>query len=353
MSTPAVAPALRLLLCITAPVQAAPPVIQIGEDITQDTLFSNRQRYVIADEVHVKAGVHLTIEDGTRILIRNGRIGRAADGSPRRAGLVFDTGSRLSAGTLYLQACDDQDRPVPVADNRGVFFLGSASIAEKDGVSMEFSTQASRFEARAIHAVYLGHPDPIVPGQHENGDEAPNGERAAIGEGIAKGTGQANGAAAASESDDDVDAISVIGVTASEWQIEAVHSAYSGDDGLDIENSDLTLARVFIVDPAEDALNITSSRVSISDSLIVHMTDSIEEDRDLFDLEWDDGPSFVRLMQGAHVTITGVFGDELTLVSADLPQPQPDAIYSFSGVQHTGQSYIHAGDFSALHPDLD
>lgn len=55
-----------------------------------------------------------------------------------------------------------------------------------------------------------------------------------------------------------------------------------------------------------------------------------------------------RLMHGAHVTITGVFGDELTLVSADIPQPQPDAIYSFSGVQHTGQSYIHAGDFSAL-----
>jgi hypothetical protein len=324
------------LLCIAAPGQAAPPVIPIGEDITQDTLFSNRQRYVIADEVHVRTGVHLTIEDGTRILIRNGPIASAADGTTRRAGLVFDTGSRLSAGTLYLQACDDQDRPVPVADNRGVFFLGSSSIAEKDGIAVEFGTRASRFEARAIHAAYLGHPDPIVPDQPADGDGAANGE----------GT-------ASDGSADDVDAISVIGVTASEWQIEAVHSAYSGDDGLDIENSDLTLARVFIVDPAEDALNITSSRVSISEALIVHMTDSTIEDRDLFDLEWDDGPSVVRLMHGSHITITGIFGDELTLVSNDLPQPEPDATYSFSGIQHIGQSYIHAGDFSARAPDLD
>jgi hypothetical protein len=318
------------MVFIAAPLKAGPAILPIGEDITQDTILSNRHRYVITNEVHVRPGVNLTVEDGTRILIRNGPVATTTDGANTRAGLVFDSGSRLSAETLYLQASDARDQPVQIADNRGVFFLGSSSIAEKDGIAMAFGTQASRFEARAIHAAYLGHPDPNAPTQEADEDRTANPVTA-----------------------DDVDAISVIGVTASEWQVKAVHSAYSGDDGLDIENSDLTLERVFIVDPAEDALNITSSRVSISDALIVHMTESTAGDRDIFDLEWDDGPSFIRLMQGSHVTMTGVFGDELTLVSADLPEPDPDAIYSFSGLHRNGQSYIHAGDYSARVPDVD
>lgn len=44
-------------------------------------------------------------------------------------------------------------------------------------------------------------------------------------------------------------------------------------------------------------------------------------DRDIFDLETDDGPAFLRIAQNCLVNIDGIFGDQLTLISDDLPQP--------------------------------
>jgi hypothetical protein len=42
------------------------------------------------------------------------------------------------------------------------------------------------------------------------------------------------------------------------------------------------------------------------------------------------------------VNISGVFGDELKLVSSDLPQPDGDKYYEFNGELVNGQTYVYA-----------
>ena len=58
-------------------------------------------------------------------------------------------------------------------------------------------------------------------------------------------------------------------------------------------------------------------------------------DRDLFDLETDDGGSYVELPRGCWVRLNGVFGDELVLSSKDMPaadvSDDNESAYYFSG----------------------
>jgi hypothetical protein len=58
-------------------------------------------------------------------------------------------------------------------------------------------------------------------------------------------------------------------------------------------------------------------------------------DRDLFDLETDDGAADDELPRGCHVRLRGVFGDQLHLTSSDMPKPVTTADnerrYAFSG----------------------
>jgi hypothetical protein len=58
-------------------------------------------------------------------------------------------------------------------------------------------------------------------------------------------------------------------------------------------------------------------------------------DRDLFDLETDDGGSFVELPRGCWIRLNGVFGDQLVLSSPEMPPPvvtdEKEVAYSFSG----------------------
>jgi hypothetical protein len=62
---------------------------------------------------------------------------------------------------------------------------------------------------------------------------------------------------------------------------------------------------------------------------------SRDADRNLFDLEADDGASYVELPRGCWVRVRGVFGDQLHLTSEDMPRPvtmdDNERRYSFSG----------------------
>lgn len=100
-----------------------------------------------------------------------------------------------------------------------------------------------------------------------------------------------------------------------------------------------------MIDPTEDGLNITSSRVNILNKLVANVALNQFFDRDIFDLEIDDGPSFIRLEKGCFVNIEGIFGDQLTLVSDDLPQPDL-GVYKFVGISNQGQTYIYRGNFN-------
>ncbi|AUB81561.1 hypothetical protein [Candidatus Thiodictyon syntrophicum] len=317
MSQVSLLPLVVLGLSFTNHVAAAPKsIVEITGHIARDTLWSADHIYVVTGEIHVRAGVQLVISDHSTILIKNGDYPTPAGNVTGKSALIFDSGSQLTARTVYLKAGGADNNIAAYADNAGVSFLGSASIAEKDKLAVTFTTRPSRFSADALYASYLGHADSLRPAE--------------------------SAATKDDDAGDDIDAINIIAVTGSEWEIGELHSQYSGDDGVDIENSDLTLRDLTVTTPNEDGVNITSSRVSITGSLVIAMTSTGADDRDIFDMEWDDGRPFLRLMRNCKVDITGVFGDEMTMISDDLPQPRGEDAYSFDGRLRSGQTYIYA-----------
>lgn len=272
----------------------------LNSNITSSRVFYKKNIYIILGEVRVLANVKLTIENGTTIYIVNG---------PMRSSLIFNTGSSLDAKHVYFKACDSKYNPVKCANNGGLWFLGSSSNAEKDNINVKYNINPSSFTAIRIVSSYLGRSDP-------KGGDGPK--------------------------TDDIDAISVLGVGSNEWNISSIVSYYSGDDGFDVENSAITLKNLHVIEPKEDGLNITSSRVNILESLEIDMGKSSVKDRDIFDLEPDEGQAYVRLEEGCNVNISGIFGDQLKLVSKDLPQPNGDKYYTFNGILENGQTYVYS-----------
>jgi len=277
-------------------------MIIISKNITTDTTFFRGNTYVVKGEVRVQANVTVTIENNALIYIMNGSMGSS---------LIFDTGSTMKASIFCVKACNAHGQPENIAYNRGLWFLGSSSIADKDNIFVTYSVNASSFNAKRINTYYLGMADPLNP----DSKKSPN----------------------------DVDAISILGVGDNEWNVREIANSFSGDDGLDVENSSISLDYLCVYNPSEDGLNVTSSRVNILKTLVINMvTANPADDRDIFDLETDDGPSYVRIAKNCKVNIKGVFGDQLTLVSNDLPQPQGDNLYTFQGVCTNGQSYVYS-----------
>ena len=262
--------------------------------------------YVIEGEVHVVKGVTLTIDDRVTILLVNGVFPKSL---VRRSVLIFDQGSGLSAKRIYIKAADIHHKPTKSSDNGGVWFLGNFNDASKDGVSVRINRKnpLSAFKADMVAAYYLGRKDTYT--------SIKTGKELDIG--------------------DDIDGVSVLGVGPSEWNISEVRSHYSGDDGFDVTNSHIRLDRLEVKHPTEDGMNISSSRVEIHKSLLLDVRKTKETDRDLFDLETDDGASYVELYRRCWVRLDGVFGDQVVLSSKDMPKPnvrdENETRYSFSG----------------------
>ncbi len=259
--------------------------------ITETLWLKAGRRYVVRSDVRVRKGATLVVEDGATILIQNGIV---PSSEIRHAVLVFEQGSALKAERLYIRACDDQFKQVKQADNGGVWFFGAYRSAEKDGLSVTAAAamSASSFSATLIAAYYLGHGDPIP----ESSDPI----------------------------DDDRDGFSLMGVGPQEWDVAEVRSYHSGDDGLDLTNSQIQLQRLRVVNPTEDGINLSSSKLQVTRSLQVDVTMTSVFDRDIFDFETDDGPSYVEIAQNCHVDICGVFGDQLHLISPEMPAPSAE-----------------------------
>jgi hypothetical protein len=226
------------------------------------------------------------------ILLVNGVFSKSV---VRRSALIFAQGSALSAKRVCIRACNGQHKPVKNADNGGVWFLGNYKDASKDKVSVKANRKngLSSFSASSVTTHYLGRKDSYV--------SAKTGSLIGIG--------------------DDIDGFSVLGVSPQEWSISSVRTFHSADDGFDVTNSHIKLDRLEIRHPVEDGMNISSSRVEIHKSLLLDVTKTCETDRDLFDLETDDGASFVELYSRCWVRIKGVFGDQVVLSSSDMPRP--------------------------------
>jgi len=287
----------------------------IDTNITRDTTLRKGTKYIIDNEVHVRAGVTLTIENGVTVLIRNGyRNNTLIDTNA----LVFDSGSRLRAKTVSFGAANDQNQQVPYPNNGGVYFCGTYRASEQDGISTTPSEFRSSFQADLIVASYLGRPDPY-------GGDGDDNTR------------------------DDIDCINVMGMGPAEWHVLAVQTDHSGDDGFDVTDSSIAMDRLTVAIPIEDGLNVTSSFVQIRKSLNIVMSTTHAKDRELFDLEVDDGPTHVVIDRYAAVNLQGYWGnvfDEVDLNSLDMPAcPRsigPSVWYAYTGWLRKGPATVYS-----------
>lgn len=281
-------------------------------NISSNRRLSAKKIYVVAAEVRVLKNITLTVEDGTTILIENGKL---SESKLKRAALIFEQGSSLRAKKLFVKACDESFKRVKVSDNGGLWFLGNYKKASKDTLVVKVDTKIgkSSFRADLISVHYLGRLDPLKETSRTLAVQ------------------------------DDIDGLSVLGVGLDEWQVSEVRSFHSADDGFDVTNSDLELNRLKVIAPIEDGVNLSSSRLHVRRSLIVDVTKTKVKDRDIFDFEADDGASYLEVAQHCHVDIKGVFGDQLVLSSKDLKQPNnnPDARYKFKGVSRKAATLVY------------
>lgn len=284
------------------------PVELISADIAGSRYLAADTVWVIDREVHVLDEAELIIEDRATILILNGVV---ESSRLRRAALIFDPGSRLIAERFSVRAGSSKHRTSRTADNGGLWFLGTYASGSNDGicVTKRAGQYPSIFQATSLTASHLGRKDP-EPGSPEEAVSEDNYE-------------------------DDIDGVKLIGVGPDEWQVSQLRSLHSGDDGFDITNSHIRINRLEIRKPTEDGLNVSSSRIEIRRSLILDLEKTTYTDRDLFDLETDEGASFVELPRGCWVRLNGVFGDELVLSSNDMATPDVskdnETGYYFSG----------------------
>jgi hypothetical protein len=284
------------------------PVKLISSDISGSRHLAANTLWVVDREVHVLEGAELSVDDRATILILNGVVETS---KLRRAALIFDPGSKLTAARFSVRAGSQRYRISRTSDNGGLWFLGTYASGSNDGISVikEKGQFPSSFQATSITASHLGRKDP-APGSPEEALSEDNYE-------------------------DDIDGVKLIGVGPDEWQVSQLRSLYSGDDGFDLTNSHIRINRLEIRKPTEDGLNVTSSRIEIRRSLILDLEKTSYTDRDLFDFETDDGASFVELPRGCWVRLNGVFGDQLNLSSQDMPAPDVsddnETTYYFSG----------------------
>ena len=274
--------------------------------IRQNKTLSAKKVYIVQGEVRVLKNVLVTIQDQVTILLINGVFEKSC---VRRSTLIFDQGSRLKANKVFIRAANESFKPVKSADNGGLWFMGNYADASKDGIDVKTNRKnpLSLFSAHAITTHYLGRKGQYVSPK--------SGKKVHIG--------------------DDIDAISILGLGPNEWNVDTIKSHYSADDGIDLNNSHIRMNRLEVKYPTEDGVNLSSSRLEIHRSLNLDVTKTKLLDRDLVDLETDDGASYLELHTGCSVKLNGVFGDEVILSSDEMPKPNTrtdnETSYHFEG----------------------
>jgi hypothetical protein len=282
-------------------------IVEIRGNITYNRTFTCDKIYVIVGEVNVLPGVTIIIENKTLFYIRNGIY---PNSRLRKSCLIFQTGSSLYAEDIYFVSSNECNKRTIVRDNAGVWFLGSVE-AEKEGIYSYYSVIPSSFNAHEIFTYYLGSIDPPA--------STPDGEPST-----------------------DNDSLTILGCNSNEWNISNIFIQESGDNALDVILSNVVLKNIEILHPGEDAINLQSAHLTVTDSLKLYVPLTEVYDRDIFDFETDNGPSWLKINRYCYVEILGIFGDQLDLVSIDLPQPT-ETLYYYNNVTNNGDSYIYSG----------
>lgn len=283
-----------LAALIAMPVQGLAETFWISDPIETDTVWTSGNTYIMTRDIPVMTGVTLTVENGVTVLIKNGLVPFSPYSPNQRAALTFRSGSRLLAHHLVVSACDATGSPVAKAENGGLNFLGTSRKATKGFLTNDLFAPPSLFTADRIETHYLGSEDkyiyPIRPSRkiYEV---------------------------------DDWDAYSLIGLGPQEWQIPEVVSDHSGQNGIDVVNSVLRLKRLTVEESIEDGVNLTSTQLEIANFIRIHFSGTPAWDVNLFDFESDQGFSWLRIDAGSSVQLRGIFGDQVMLVSPEMPPP--------------------------------
>ena len=271
--------------------------------IKKNKVLKNDRHYVADGEVVISSGVCLRAADAAIIYLVNGPY---KNSRLKRSALIFKPGSQLNANKLTVKAANRSYRPENKADNGGIWFLGTGSKAKKDGIELSNNRKIrpSLYKIQQLNTSHLGKRDVYSSGS----------SRKYL---------------------DDIDGISILGLSQDEWNVKKVSSLHAGDDGIDITNSHINLDSLVIKNPTEDCINLSSSRLVIHKNLTLLSPKNGVKDRDLFDFETDEGASFLELHRGIKIEIEGVFGDQVILSSNQMPPPvtktDNESTYKFKG----------------------
>lgn len=302
------------LMAITAmPLHAASkPIVEITGPVKTSMTMTADNDYMITGEVHVLSGVTLGVEDGVTILIRNGNQNRSVGKTfGKKSGLVFDTGSSLAAKNISFKACDDVGTPVSVADNAGLFLMGSSALWQQGQLLVNFATRASSFVADSISTDYLGRLEPVktrlspvYPG------------------------------------------INIIGMNVSEWNVGAVASAHAASYGMRVDRSVIRIDSLNISDSGAAGIRLFDTRLDIVKTLGISNNSALPKVQ-LFDFGQiraiEKGPSRMRMFPGASVAVNGLINPWVSVLSENMPAVKTGVAasgYSYSGVLGANQTYI-------------
>lgn len=204
--------------------------IKVTSDITTDTTWFNEAIYVITGEVRVKSGVKLTIQDKTNVYFRNGLYFGT---DLVQSTLIFESGSKLCADTVYCFAADrDGDAYVKatLCNNGGIIFLGTYADSTPyphlpNIAAVKSDTVKSCFRACSIQTNLLG-----------SGEYGLNG-------------------------------MTVAGVGSSEWKVKKVDNEQPAENGFAVYNSVFSINSLKVYDQLIYGLYLNYSTITVHNYL--------------------------------------------------------------------------------------
>jgi len=274
---------------------------EISQNIVDPTTFKSGYVYIITQPITVSS--KLTIEDNVDVYFRNG----AANG------LTFAASSELHAGCVNFYASDDRNVIINLANNGGIVFNGTAGPLVGPSLGTAFATTPSHFVAKKIKLNYLG-----------------GWLQSTLG----------------------IDALTINNVNADEWAIESVSSAYSGDEGVVVNDSTINLNYLSVTNPFGDGIESNDSIINVYKGLKVQVDNgslivmTANQALDTNPLSYIKLPAHTKVyLDGAWAAASGTPSVSVKVVSQNLPQPvstgtAAQRAYYYKDCTECGQSYI-------------
>ena len=272
---------------------------EISQNIIDPTTFKSGYVYIITAPITVSS--KLTIEDNVDIYFRNG----AANG------LTFASSSELHAGCVNVYASDDRNVIINVSNNGGIVFNGTAgpTTGPTPALAVAFSTTPSHFVVKKLKLNYIG-----------------GWQVSAI----------------------PTDALTINNCNADEWGVNSVSSAYSGDEGVVVNDSTINFNYLSITNSTGDGLELNDSIINVYKGLKVQVDNgrliqmATNQALDTSPLSYIKLPAHTKVyLDGTWASASGTPSVSVKVTSNNLPQPVSGSTYYYKDCTECGQSYIY------------